>query len=169
VTHHVVLSLGANLGDPLGALTSALEALAQTEGVEVLAISSFYGTAPIGGPDQPDYINAVAVLETTLAPMAILDLAHQIEADHDRVRQERWGPRTLDIDLVVYDDVVSEDPTLTIPHPRAHQRAFVLVPWHELEPDAVLATFGRIADLIEHVKDQDIAVVASPHHPGPAQ
>ena len=137
MTHHVVLSLGANLGDPLGALTSALEALAQTEGVEVLATSSFYGTAPIGGPDQPDYINAVAVLETTLAPMAILDLAHRIEADHDRVRQERWGPRTLDIDLVVYDDV--------------------------------LATFGPIADLIEHVKDQEIAVVATPHHPGSAQ
>ena len=169
MTHHVVLSLGAKLGDPLSALTSALEALAQTEGVEVLATSSFYGTAPIGGPDQPDYINAVAVLETTLAPMAILDLAHRIEADHDRVRQERWGPRTLDIDLVVYDDVVSEDPTLTIPHPRAHQRAFVMVPWHELEPDAVLATFGPIADLIEHVKDQEIAVVATPHHPGSAQ
>jgi 2-amino-4-hydroxy-6-hydroxymethyldihydropteridine diphosphokinase len=101
--------------------------------------------------------------------MAILDLAHQIEADHDRVRQERWGPRTLDIDLVVYNDVVSEDPTLTIPHPRAHQRAFVLVPWHELEPDAVLATFGPIADLIEPVKEQDIAVVAPPHHPGSAQ
>jgi len=166
VTHHVVLSLGANLGDPLSALTSALESLAQAEGVEVLATSSFYGTAPIGGPDQPDYINAVAVLETTLAPMAILDLAHRIEADHDRVRQERWGPRTLDMDLVVYDDVISEDPTLTIPHPRAHQRAFVLVPWHELEPDAVLATFGPIADLIEHVKDQDIAVVATPHHLG---
>jgi 2-amino-4-hydroxy-6-hydroxymethyldihydropteridine diphosphokinase len=169
MTHHVVLSLGANLGDPLSALTSALESLAQAEGVEVLATSSFYGTAPIGGPDQPDYINAVAVVETTLAPMAILALAHQIEADHDRVRQERWGPRTLDIDLVVYDDVVSEDPTLTIPHPRAHQRAFVLVPWHELEPDAVLATFGPIADLIEHVKEQDIAVVAPPHHRGSPQ
>lgn len=169
MTHHVVLSLGANLGDPLSALTSALESLAQAEGVEVLATSSFYGTAPIGGPDQPDYINAVAVVETTLAPMAILDLAHQIEADHDRVRQERWGPRTLDIDLVVYDDVVSEYPTLTIPHPRAHQRAFVLVPWHELEPDAVLATFGPIADLIEHMKDQEIAVVAPPHHRGSPQ
>jgi 2-amino-4-hydroxy-6-hydroxymethyldihydropteridine diphosphokinase len=169
MTHHVVLSLGANLGDPLSALTSALESLAQAEGVEVLATSSFYGTAPIGGPDQPDYINAVAVVETTLAPMAILDLAHQIEADHDRVRQERWGPRTLDIDLVVYDDVVSADPTLTIPHPRAHQRAFVLVPWHELEPDAVLATFGPIADLIEHMKDQEIAVVAPPHHRGSPQ
>lgn len=140
-----VLALGANLGDRLAALRGAVAALAAE--VTVDAVSPVYETAPVGGPDQPDYLNAVVLVTTALPPFDLLALAHRVEASAGRTREERWGPRTLDIDLIAYDAVVSDDPLLTLPHPRAHERAFVLRPWLDVDPDAVLPGHGPVAAL----------------------
>lgn len=145
-----VLALGANLGDRAAALQGAVDALAAS--VEVLAVSAIFETAPVGGPRQPDYYNAVAIVESALSPSALLELAHTIEADAGRVRLERWGPRTLDVDIIVFDDLMSDDPVLTLPHPRAHERAFVLLPWFDADPSAVLTGRGRVADLLDTVE-----------------
>lgn len=140
----VVLALGSNLGDRLGHLQGAVDALAQR--LDVLAVSRVYETAPVGGPDQDDFLNAVLVAEADLAPLDLLALCQQVEAQHDRVREVRWGPRTLDVDVIAIGGVVLDDPSLTVPHPRAHERAFVCVPWLEVDPDAVLPQ-GPVADL----------------------
>ena len=116
-----------------------------------------YETEPWGVEpgSQPSYFNAVVVLKTTLPPSSLLERAHAVEEAFHRVRDERWGPRTLDVDIVSYADVVSDDPTLTLPHPRAHERAFVLAPWHDVEPDAELLDHGPIAELLAKVSGQD--------------
>jgi 2-amino-4-hydroxy-6-hydroxymethyldihydropteridine diphosphokinase len=114
----------------------------------VLAVSPVYETAPVGGPDQPDYLNAVLLIETGLAPRDLLAATQRIEADFGRVRAERFGPRTLDIDIISFDGDVSDDPVLTLPHPRAHERAFVLAPWHDLDPAASLPGRGAVAALL---------------------
>jgi len=139
-----VLSVGSNLGDRMGHLQGALDALA--ERVDVIAISGIYETSPVGGPEQDDFLNAVIIVETTLAPHELLVLCQQVEADRNRVREVRWGPRTLDVDIIAMDDTVLDDPSLTLPHPRAHERAFVCVPWLDVDADATLPQ-GRIADL----------------------
>jgi 2-amino-4-hydroxy-6-hydroxymethyldihydropteridine diphosphokinase len=118
---------------------------------DVLAISPVYETAPVGGPAQPDYLNAVLIAGTGLAPLDLLAGTQRIEADFGRVRAEgaeRFGPRTLDIDIISYDDQISDDPMLTLPHPRAHERAFVLAPWHDLDPAASLPGRGPAAALL---------------------
>jgi dihydroneopterin aldolase / 2-amino-4-hydroxy-6-hydroxymethyldihydropteridine diphosphokinase len=134
----VVLALGANLGDRRAALQTAVDALAGYEGVRVVAASSIVETAPVGGPEQPDYLNAVVLADTVLAPLDLLAVCQQIENDLGRRRVERWGPRTLDIDLIAYQDVVASSSQLEVPHPRAAERAFVLAPWLELDPGATL-------------------------------
>ena len=139
-----VLSVGSNLGDRMGHLQGALDALA--EHVDVIAISGVFETSPVGGPEQDDFLNAVIIVETTLAPHELLELCQQVEADRNRVREVRWGPRTLDVDIIAIDDTLLDDPTLTLPHPRAHERAFVCVPWLDVDADAALPQ-GRIADL----------------------
>ena len=144
-----VLALGANLGDPAAALQSAVDALAGAG--RVLAVSGVYRTAPVGGPPQPDYLNAVVLLDTAFAPGELLDFAHSVEAAAGRERLERWGPRTLDVDVLAYDDVVRSDPLLTLPHPRAHERGFVLAPWAEVAPDATIPGHGRVVDLLDTV------------------
>lgn len=144
----VVLALGSNLGDRLANLQGAVDALAGTPGLDVVAVSPVYETAPVGGPEQPDYLNAVLAADTDLPRRAILDRAHSIEQACARVRDERWGPRTLDVDVIVYGGDISDDPELTLPHPRAHERAFVLAPWHDIDPGAVVPGRGRIADLL---------------------
>ena len=144
-----VLALGANLGAPAEALQSAVDALGGAG--KVLAVSAVYQTAPVGGPPQPDYLNAVLLLETALTPRELLDFAHAVENAGGRERLERWGPRTLDIDVIAYDDLVSADPSLTLPHPRAHTRGFVLVPWAEIAPGAALPGHGPIIDLLDTV------------------
>ena len=149
-----VLALGANLGDPAAGLQTAVNALAGAG--EVVAVSSVYQTAPVGGPPQPDYLNAVLLLDTTLPPQELLAFAHAVESGAGRERRERWGPRTLDVDVIVYDDLVSSDPSLTLPHPRAHERGFVLVPWAEIAPEAALPGHGRIAKLLETVDTSDV-------------
>jgi dihydroneopterin aldolase / 2-amino-4-hydroxy-6-hydroxymethyldihydropteridine diphosphokinase len=144
----VVLALGSNLGDRLETLQRAVDALAATPGVDVTAVSPVYETDPVGGPDQPDYLNAVVLADTSLPPGALLGRAHEIEAAAQRTREVRWGPRTLDIDVIAYGDQTSGDPELTLPHPRAHERAFVLAPWLDVDPAAELPGHGRIAGLL---------------------
>jgi 2-amino-4-hydroxy-6-hydroxymethyldihydropteridine diphosphokinase len=148
---HVVLALGSNLGDRLENLQGAVDALFDAPEFGFVAVSPVYETAPVGGPQQPDYLNAVIVLDTALPARAILDRAHGIEEAFGRVRDQRWGPRTLDVDVIVCGDEVSEDPELTLPHPRAYQRAFVLAPWHDIDPDAAIPGRGRVADLLAAV------------------
>ncbi|ANS66986.1 2-amino-4-hydroxy-6- hydroxymethyldihydropteridine pyrophosphokinase [Streptomyces lincolnensis] len=148
-----VISLGANLGNRLETLQGAIDALEDTPGVRIKAVSPVYETEPWGVEpgSQPSYFNAVVVLKTTLPPSSLLERAHAIEEAFHRVRDERWGARTLDVDIVAYADVLDDDPHLTLPHPRAHERAFVLVPWHDLEPAAQLPGRGAVADLLDTV------------------
>jgi 2-amino-4-hydroxy-6-hydroxymethyldihydropteridine diphosphokinase len=125
------------MGDRVALLQGALDSLA-ARGVRILAVSSVYETAPVGGPDQGDFLNAVALVRTSVEPLELLALCQQVEAEHDRIREVRWGPRTLDVDLIEMDGVAMEDEILTLPHPRARERAFVCIPWLEVDPDAVL-------------------------------
>ena len=138
----VVLALGSNLGAPQDILREAVAELAEVDGVEVVRVSPLARSAPVGGPEQPDYLNAIVLARTTLAPRALLRVAQTIEAAHGRERVERWGPRTLDIDLIVYGSTLAVTDDLELPHPRAHERAFVLQPWAQIAPDAVLPGLG---------------------------
>jgi 2-amino-4-hydroxy-6-hydroxymethyldihydropteridine diphosphokinase len=144
----VVLALGSNLGDRQDILQGAVDAIVGLPGVRVTAVSPVYETVPVGGPEQPDYLNAVVLAQTTRTARELLDQVHEIEAAFDRVRVVRWGPRTLDIDIIVFDDERSVDPALTLPHPRAHERAFVLAPWRDVDPDAILPGHGPVAELL---------------------
>ena len=144
-----VLSVGSNLGDRLGTLQGCVHAIAQLPETEVLAISPVYQTAPVGGPPQPDYLNAVLIVATGLPARDLLAAAHRLEAAFGRVRAQRFGPRTLDVDIISYGGEVSGDPVLTLPHPRAHERAFVLVPWHDIEPAAELPGRGAVDRLLD--------------------
>jgi dihydroneopterin aldolase/2-amino-4-hydroxy-6-hydroxymethyldihydropteridine diphosphokinase len=144
----VVIALGSNLGDRLRELQGAVDALAATPGLAITAVSPVYETAPVGGPEQPDYLNAVVVAETSRPATDLLGRAHAIEAAAQRIRAERWGPRTLDVDIIAYGEEVSRDPVLTLPHPRAQERAFVLAPWHDADPGAILPGQGRVAALL---------------------
>ncbi len=136
------LGLGSNLGDRLGHLQLAVDHLAATDGVTVVAVSAVYETDPVGGPVQDDYLNAVVAVDTTLTPAALLGVAHAAEAAAARVRAERWGPRTLDVDVLRFDELVSDDPALTLPHPRMAARAFVLAPLHDVAPDLAPGPVG---------------------------
>jgi 2-amino-4-hydroxy-6-hydroxymethyldihydropteridine diphosphokinase len=155
-----VLAVGSNLGDRLGTLQECVTAIGRLPDTEVLAISPVYETDPVGGPVQPDYLNAVLVVQTRLAPRELLKAVNQIEADLGRIRAERFGPRTLDIDIVSYAGEVSDDPVLTLPHPRAHERAFVLAPWHDIDPDAELPGRGPVAALLAGLDGRGVRRVA---------
>ncbi|QNP71030.1 2-amino-4-hydroxy-6-hydroxymethyldihydropteridine diphosphokinase [Streptomyces roseirectus] len=148
-----VLSLGSNLGNRLETLQGAIDALEDTPGLRVKAVSPVYETEPWGvdPASQPSYFNAVVVLKTTLPPSSLLERAHAVEEAFDRVRAERWGARTLDVDIVTYAEVVDDDPKLTLPHPRAHERAFVLAPWYDVDPEAKLPGRGAVAELLDGV------------------
>jgi 2-amino-4-hydroxy-6-hydroxymethyldihydropteridine diphosphokinase len=147
----VVLALGSNLGDRLENLQGAVDALFDAPAVDFVAVSPVYETAPVGGEQQPDYLNAVILVDTVLPARAILDRAHGVEEAFGRVRGQRWGPRTLDVDVIVSGDEVSDDPELTLPHPRAHERAFVLAPWYDIDPGATIPGRGPVADLLAAV------------------
>ncbi|MFD6176635.1 MULTISPECIES: 2-amino-4-hydroxy-6-hydroxymethyldihydropteridine diphosphokinase [unclassified Isoptericola] len=137
-----VLALGANLGDAQVTLRQAVTDVDRLPGVQVMEVSPLARTAAVGGPEQPDYLNAVLVVRTTLSPRDLLRSTQQVEAQHGRVREERWGPRTLDVDIVQYGSLVASGPDLELPHPRAQERAFVLVPWAEVAPEALLGGPG---------------------------
>ncbi|MEV6861289.1 2-amino-4-hydroxy-6-hydroxymethyldihydropteridine diphosphokinase [Streptosporangium subroseum] len=149
----VVLGLGSNLGDRLATLQGALDALFDGPELTFVAVSPVYETDPFGGPEQGLYLNAIVIAETALEPWALLERVQDVENSFGRVRRERWGARTLDLDLITVGDVVMNDPDLTLPHPRADERAFVLVPWVRADPEAVLSGRG-VADLLADL-DQD--------------
>ncbi|GGV20790.1 2-amino-4-hydroxy-6-hydroxymethyldihydropteridine diphosphokinase [Streptomyces griseoflavus] len=153
-----VVSLGANLGNRLETLQGAVDALEDTPGVRVKAVSPVYETEPWGVEpgSQPSYFNAIVVLKTTLPPSSLLERAQAVEEAFHRVRDERWGPRTLDVDIVAYADLHSDDPQLTLPHPRAHERAFVLAPWNDVDPEAQLPGHGPVADLLHTVTREGV-------------
>ena len=150
------VALGANLGDPASTIRAAFGALANLPESRVAHCSSLYRTAPVGILDQPEFVNAVAMLETTLAPEALLDARLEVEQRFGRIRAEKNGPRTLDLDLLLYDDQFVELPRLTLPHPRLHLRAFVLQPLAELAPDLIIPGRGSIAAWLPAVANQGI-------------
>lgn len=145
----VVFSIGSNLGDRREHLEEAVTMLRATPGLEVVAVSPVYETRAVGGPaDNPDFLNAVVVAETIQSAEAMLARIGAIEEAGDRTRGVHWGPRTLDVDIITYGDKVIDLPELTVPHPRAHERAFVLVPWADIDPDATIPGHGPVRDLI---------------------
>lgn len=148
-----VLALGSNLGERNDTLSGAVADLVDPPEVRLLAVSPVVQTKPVGGPaGQPDFLNMVVTVETTLAPAALLEHCQAVENKHHRVREVRWGPRTLDVDIIIYGDLQSDDPDLTLPHPRAAERAFVLYPWSLIEPAATLGG-ERISELAARAAD----------------
>ena len=143
------IALGANLEKPEDCVELALAMLG--EAFDMVAKSSLYKTKPVGGPAQSDFINAVCIVESELDPHELLHVLQGIEKSFGRIRDVRWGPRIIDCDLITYGDLVLEDDELTLPHPRVHERRFVLEPWLEIDADAVLIGHGRIADLLAHL------------------
>jgi 2-amino-4-hydroxy-6-hydroxymethyldihydropteridine diphosphokinase len=145
-----VISLGANIGNPEEQITLAIAML--REATEVVAVSSIYETEPVGGPDQPNYLNAICIAESDLPAADLLSVLHGIEKTLGRERLERWGPRTIDLDLIQYGSILSSAQELELPHPRAHERKFVLEPWLEIEPNAILLTHGKVSELLEQLQ-----------------
>jgi len=133
----VYLALGSNLGDRLAHLQGAVDALRASGRVQLIALSRVYETDPVGGPEQDAYLNAVVAIDTDLEPRMVLDLAHQLEERAARVRTVHWGPRTLDVDVLLYGDVHVNEDDLTIPHPRMWERGFVLAPLRDVAPELV--------------------------------
>lgn len=152
----VVLSLGSNMGDSAAILQEAVDFLAETPGLILVDVSPVYQTRPVGGVEQNDFMNLVVVAESTLEPLTLLDRAQAIEDNFGRVRDVRFGPRTLDIDVIMVGKRISED-NIELPHPRAHERAFVLVPWLDIDPLAEIAGHGPVADLIDDVDTSGVA------------
>ena len=146
-----VIALGANLGDRRETIRRAVERISRLPLVDDVQLSELFETVAVRldgpDPDAPGYVNAVAIVSTRLAPEVLLGMLHAIEEEHGRERRERWGDRTLDLDLITYGDVVSDDPHLLLPHPRAAERLFVLDPWLSVDPEGEIPGRGRIADL----------------------
>lgn len=150
-----VLALGSNLGARNDTLSEAVADLVDPPEVRLLAVSPVVQTKAVGGPaGQPDFLNMVIIVESTLSPEALLKHCQAVENKHHRVREVRWGPRTLDVDIITYGDLTSEDPDLTLPHPLAAERAFVLYPWSLIEPAATL-NGERISTLAARASDYD--------------
>jgi 2-amino-4-hydroxy-6-hydroxymethyldihydropteridine diphosphokinase len=161
-TRRAVIALGANLGDRGTTLREAARTVAAVDGVEPVASSHEVESiaVTVDGPDdtKPRYRNGVVIVDTVLAPQELLDALHRIEDDHGRVRIERWGDRTLDLDVIAIDDERIATPTLDVPHPRAAERAFVLAPWLDADPEAVLPGVGPVAGLLAAVGDDTTRV-----------
>ena len=153
------VGLGSNLREPRQQIDAALQALAAIPQTQLLRASRLYRTPPWGRLDQPDFINAVAELATTLAPEALLAQLRRIEHDAGRQRLERWGPRSLDLDLLLHGDARIDTETLQLPHPRLHERAFVLVPLAELAPELWIEPHGRVIDLLAQVDRSGVEVL----------
>jgi len=151
-----VVALGANLGDRHGTIRTAAERIARLPLVSDVRLSGLFETVALRldgpDPDAPGYVNAVALVTTRLAPEILLGMLHAIEDENGRERRERWGDRTLDLDLIAYADVVSDEPRLQLPHPRAAERLFVLEPWLDVDPDAQLPGSGRVSDLVAELR-----------------
>jgi 2-amino-4-hydroxy-6-hydroxymethyldihydropteridine diphosphokinase len=144
-----VISLGANIGDPKAQMDIAVALLRQA--LEVTAVSEYFSTKPVSDIEQPDYLNAICIAESELPALDLLAVLHGIEKSLGRERLERWGPRTIDLDLIQYGSLLSSADELTLPHPRAHERRFVLEPWISIDPEAILLTHGKISELLEQL------------------
>lgn len=146
--HTCFIGLGSNLNDPLAQVRLALDELGQIEGCRLVATSSIYRSAPVGPQDQPDFINAVAQISTSLSPLALLDQLQRIEQDHQRVRDRHWGPRTLDLDILLYGQELIHCNRLDIPHPYLPERNFVLYPLAEIAPNLLIPDMGELKTLL---------------------
>ena len=151
MTREIALALGSNLGDSARILQGAVDSLGATDGIEITAVSGVFETDPVGGPEQPAYLNAVVRGTTELDDHALLSATQSVEQAWQRERLVRWGPRTLDIDILVIDDEQARDEDLEVPHPRAHERGFVLVPWLDVDPDAAIPGRGPVRELCARV------------------
>ncbi|ASK68055.1 2-amino-4-hydroxy-6-hydroxymethyldihydropteridine diphosphokinase [Shewanella bicestrii] len=159
----VFVALGANLEDPKAQLDNAVAALSALAENQSLKVSPYYGSAPMGDVVQPDYINAVASFETSLAPIALLDALQEIENTQGRVRKERWGPRTLDLDLLLYGDAIIDEPRLKVPHYGMKERSFVLVPLAAIAPDLVLPCKTPLRSLISEKFLAELQLLGNDH------
>ncbi|HWL99672.1 MAG TPA: 2-amino-4-hydroxy-6-hydroxymethyldihydropteridine diphosphokinase [Nocardioidaceae bacterium] len=152
-----VLALGSNLGERFNNLQGAVSTLADTPEVVVVGVSPVYETKPVGGPeDARDFLNAVVAIDTTLSAHTLLERCLAVEDAFDRERGERNAPRTLDVDLIILGERIADDEDLRLPHPRAHERAFVLKPWADIEPDAEIPGQGRVMDLLGKLDLDDV-------------
>ena len=158
-THFAVIALGSNLAEPARQVRAALSALEVHPQIQIEKISSLYVTAPVGYDDQPDFVNAVCSVRTSLDGVSLLAVLNRIEADFGRERTFRNAPRTLDLDIIDFDGISSDDPHLTLPHPRAHERSFVMKPLAEILPDFVLGGHGRAADLAAALGEEGIRLL----------
>jgi len=153
------IAIGSNLGDPVTQANSAITALKQIPDIEVVAVSSLYSSTPMGPQNQPDYINAVVAIDTSLSPLNLLDKTQAIELEHGRVRKdERWGPRTLDLDIILYGDLVHHCERLTVPHYGMKVREFVLYPLAEITPDLILPDNTTLQQLLAQVDRNGLAI-----------
>jgi 2-amino-4-hydroxy-6-hydroxymethyldihydropteridine diphosphokinase len=144
-----VIALGANIGNPKEQMDLAVAML--REATDFKLVSKYYSTKPVSDIPQPDYLNAVCIVESDLPALDLLALLHGIEKTLGRERTEKWGPRTIDLDLIQYGSLLSSADELQLPHPRAHERLFVIEPWHSIEPDAILLTHGKISEILEQM------------------
>lgn len=154
------IGLGSNLDNPVARIASALQSISRIPATTLLRCSSRYRSRPQGPPDQPDYINAVAEIDTLLTAEKLLECLQAIEQQQGRVRMQRWGPRTLDLDLLLFGNTVLRSDTLTVPHPEMHRRAFVLYPLHEIAPDIEIPGHGRIGQLLREVDPDEVEKLA---------
>ncbi len=150
------IGLGSNLDDPRQQVQKALESLASMDGVEQLQCSSIYRSAPLGPQDQPDFINAVARLECELEALDLLHALQDIENQHGRVRKQHWGPRTLDLDVLLYGAEEIDHEELKVPHPEIPRRNFVLIPLYEIAPQLTIPGMGDLAKLLQHVSSEGL-------------
>ena len=155
------IAVGSNLEDPEAQVQNAFEELAMLPKTRLARVSSLYRTAPVGYEDQPEFVNAVAEIETALEPRALLDELLAIERRHGRIRDFANAPRTLDLDIALFEDTKVDEPGLTIPHPRMHERAFVMVPLAEIVPDAEIAGLGRAADVARRLDADSVKRIES--------
>ncbi len=144
-----VIALGANIGNPKEQMDLAVAML--REAIDFKSVSKYFSTKPVSDIEQPDYLNAVCIVESDLPALDLLALLHGIEKTLGRERNEKWGPRTIDLDLIQYGSLLSSADELQLPHPWAHERRFVIEPWHSIEPEAILLTHGKISEILEQL------------------
>lgn len=158
-SHTAYIGLGSNLEDPIQQLRTALVELNELAATRLISASSLYSSKPVGPQDQPDFVNAVAQLETALEPLELLDQLQALEQAHRRVRERHWGPRTLDLDLLLFDDTIITHPRLTVPHAHMHERGFVLLPLAEISPKLILPGKGSITDILPNIATDDLQIL----------
>ncbi|BFM49832.1 2-amino-4-hydroxy-6-hydroxymethyldihydropteridine diphosphokinase [Marinomonas sp. THO17] len=153
------IGLGSNLEKPLEQIRRAIKTLSQHPSLHNISVSNIYGSKPVGPQDQPDYVNAAARFDTALSSIALLDLLQGIEQDHQRVRERHWGPRTLDLDLLLYGNEQIDLPRLTVPHPFMLERGFVIQPLHDLAPDILLANGTTVTEQLHQLDTSDLVII----------